>query len=245
MLISLFSLFLSFAQAKTTVIAVLDTGLAYNERSADGHICKFGHRDFTEEQKFDSRFDTKDAVPVDVHGHGTNVAGIINYYASKTNKRFCLVILKIYSFRDHASQISFSIAAIRYALAIRADIINYSGGGYSLDKEEEKAVKEYIANGGLFVAAAGNENRNIDNIPYYPASYADTIVVGNLNSDFSRTKSSNYGKRVTRWEYGNNIKSFEFLFSGTSQAAAAASGKLVGESEINMIKAIKELHYRK
>src|SRR5271165_1628236 len=65
---------------KTTVIAVIDTGFGAGE-FWDGQektrLCKFGHKDFTGGET-SSKFGTNDKVPVDNHGHGTHIAGIVD-----------------------------------------------------------------------------------------------------------------------------------------------------------------------
>jgi hypothetical protein len=245
MLIALFSLFLSVAQAKPIIVAVLDTGLKYNELSAKAHLCQYGHKDFTQEQNYESQFNTKDPVPRDILEHGTNVAGIIDTYASKTGKEFCIVILKIFTYRNRENSIQYSVAAIKYARQIHANIINYSAGGGQANKDEREEVSRFIKSGGKFVAAAGNEKNDLLRIPYYPACYKNVIIVGNMGKNLFPVASSNYGSLVKRWEYGEMVKGFGIELTGTSQATAVATGKIVGELKQNMIEAIKELHYKK
>lgn len=76
---------------------------------------------------------------------------------------------------------------------------------------------------------------------YYPAIYDNRLyVVGNLVNYKTRViaSSSNYGTHINTWEVGTNVLSrlpnakFGFM-SGTSQATAIKSGKLVREMLLN------------
>lgn len=219
---------------KVQVIAVIDTGFGADDSwtgQETAHLCKFGHKNFVPFADDSDRFGTKDPVPVDVHGHGTHIAGLIDYYASKTNNSFCLVILKYYDENAPGLEnLQHTVEAIDYARKIKASFINYSGGGILRAPEEEKAVKDYIDAGGTFVAAAGNEGSDIDFWPYYPAQEDDRVIaVGNGENQSKRAPSSNYGDRVNRWEIGKNVLMYNHYMSGTSQSTAIATGKIVAE----------------
>jgi subtilisin family serine protease len=224
---------------RTTVIAVLDTGFD-GAAVWDGggyhtpKLCQFGHKDFTGGKTAKSTY-TQDEVPVDDHGHGTHIAGLIDRYARQTNQSYCLVILKYYEPNADRKNLQNTIEAINYARQIRADFINYSGGGVQTSPQEIEAVKAFINAGGTFVAAAGNEGSNMDFFHYYPAQDDDRVVaVANGVNEPHRAHTSNYGKRVNRWEQGSNILSilpggqFGYM-TGTSQSAAIATGKIVAE----------------
>jgi subtilisin family serine protease len=61
-----------------------------------------------------------------------------------------------------------AIAAIEYARTAGAKIVNCSWGG----ADDSIALRDAIASSDmLFIAAAGNEGKNIDDIPLYPASF--------------------------------------------------------------------------
>jgi hypothetical protein len=214
-------------------IAVLDTGFGYHDRGHEALLCRYGHKDFTSERQFATTFDVKMPVPLDNHGHGTNIVGLIEEYASKYGKDFCFVIIKYYS-PDASGYVNLlnSRAALEYALNIKVDIINYSGGGAMSDQGEKAFVKKFLDTGGKFIAAAGNDGKNIDvpKFSYFPAQYDSRItVVGNGLSSYSRESSSNYGKAVTRWEDGKDKVGYGVMMTGTSQATAVATGKIVGK----------------
>lgn len=238
------------------IVAVLDTGFGYSNEGLNARLCNTGHKTFTNETQVTNN-DTTDPVPKDTHGHGTNVAGVIEKYAGDSN--YCLVILQYYSPTAKGNDnLKGTIQAIKYAQKIGAKFINYSGGGEEFSKAEEKAVKDYLNSGGIFVAAAGNERSDSDDHPFYPAMYdSREIAVGNaefaepeiydrdftlkINKRYELVKingtdrpgravpSSNFGNKVNRWELGTGVKAYGLTLTGTSQAAAIATGKLIKE----------------
>lgn len=213
---------------KPVVIAVIDSGFGYRNKGHSAHLCKYGHKDFSIDRQFSKDYGTVDPVPLDYNDHGTNVVGIID---ENTKNNFCIVIIKYFS--DNAppeSNLFNSFKAIEYANNINADVINYSGGGPFTDVRERSAVSAYLDSGGIFIAAAGNYNENIDVNPFYPASYdSRIIVVGNNDPSGKRSKTSNYGSTVDRWEMGEKVSYEGITHTGTSQATAKATSKVVND----------------
>lgn len=170
----------------------------------------------------------------DHHGHGTHVAGIIQQRARSARVKF--MILKYYDPLSPASDnLLNTVKAIRYATQMKADIINYSGGGDERSPMEEAAIRDAQRKGILFVAAAGNEGRNTDIAGYYPAGYtlSNIISVAALDSQKRLLASSNFGSRtVDIAAPGKNIFSslpggkYGYM-SGTSQATAWVTGLAV------------------
>ena len=73
-----------------------------------------------------------------------------------------------------------------------ATIISMSLGGGGANSTEENAFKTFTANGGLVIAAAGNDGNNVRS---YPAGYKSVMMVGavdadNLIADFSQFPSN-------------------------------------------------------
>ncbi|HVK62083.1 MAG TPA: S8 family peptidase [Bdellovibrionales bacterium] len=178
----------------------------------------------------------------DNHGHGTHIAGIIGarggngFGISGVAPNVSLMILKYYDPKSsNSNNLKNTIEAIKYAVKMKANIINYSGGGTDYSAEEFAAVKEAEKAGVLFVAAAGNERSNSDESGkhYYPADYdlANIISVTAVNKEETKVlASSNYGVRtVDLAAPGENIysalpgNSFGMM-TGTSQATAFVSG---------------------
>ena len=110
-----------------------------------------------------------------------------------------------------------------------------SGGGNNYLEQEENIIKQNPKI--IFNVAAGNDGKDIDEVPYYPATfkYKNVIAIGNLNKDGkTRNESSNYGSDVKTWEIGTNVLSTlpngkEGKLTGTSMSAAIHAGKLIKE----------------
>lgn len=221
-----------FKKKKDVVVAVIDTGIdpqhpfikdnlfVKNHKTDKLH---YGH-DFSKGRK--SNF-----APIDQHGHGTHIAGIIKSIFPEVK----LMILKYYNPQASGQDnLKSTIAALRYAVKMNVDIINYSGGGPEPAEEERTILKEAKRKGILVIAAAGNEESNIDKRKnaYYPASYdlGNIITVTAHDQNMNILPSSNYGKRsVDIAAPGDRIKSaLPFnragYLTGTSQATAFVSG---------------------
>lgn len=165
----------------------------------------------------------------DLHGHGTHIAGII----AKQAPRSQLMILKYYDDKDTGTnQITATIKAIRYAVQMGADIINYSAGGNVPDPEELKALREAEAKGVLVVSAAGNNQANNDLVGYFPANYplSNIISVAAEKKMGEMLPASNFGSRsvdliAPGFEIRSSHPQGKFVrTSGTSQATAYVSG---------------------
>ena len=178
----------------------------------------------------------------DNHGHGTHIAGIIGARATSTSAvagvspNVSLMILKYYDPKSsNSNNLKNTVQAIRYATKMKANIINYSGGGTDYSAEEFAAIKDAEKAGILFIAAAGNERSNSDEAGkhYYPADYglSNIISVTAVNKEDTKVlASSNYGTRtVDLAAPGENIYStfpgggFQMM-TGTSQATAFVTG---------------------
>jgi len=176
---------------------------------------------------------------VDSHGHGTHVAGII---AAKRggdvgHVGICpgarIMALRYYNeFAPGMENMRNTVAAVEYAIANGAQIINYSGGGAQFSHPEYRALQKAHAKGVLVVAAAGNERSNADVNLYFPAAYPLDNIISVTGSDQNSNKMlfANWGvQRVHVVAPGNSIIStmptllYGFM-TGTSQATAFVSG---------------------
>ncbi len=213
---------------KPIIVAVIDTGFGYKGLGTKAKLCKQGHKNFTSDLDMAPNLNTEDPVPMDYHGHGTNIVGIIDRYANWSTYEYCIVIVKYYSPGFGDDNLKNTVKAIKYATAIGADFINYSGGGKDRSQDEVDAIQSFLNNGGTVVAAAGNEGADLKLTPFYPALADDRIiVVGNLGFDGNKAPSSNYGEKVDIWERGTSIEGFGLIMTGTSQAAAVVTGKMI------------------
>lgn len=236
-------LILSFAQIceakdhKQIKVAVIDTGIDLTMLKSKEY-CNTGHKDFT------------GSGIEDVNGHGTHISGLVDQYAKnlilsedatpgQVNAKsinYCQIIIKYYS-ENGENNLTNSLKAFRWAIDQKVDIINYSGGGTTPFPEEKKLILEALDKGIKVVAAAGNEHSNLSIHRFYPAMYDKRIyIVGNLVDTKSRNiaTTSNFGDPVNTWERGTSLMSTLPLgkygyMSGTSQATAVKSGKLVRE----------------
>jgi subtilisin family serine protease len=122
-------------------------------------------------------------------GHGTHIAGLIGQ-----NPEVRLMILKAMSSASDNS-LSPSVKAIDYAVKMKVDLINYSGGGITPSPDEKEALARAEKAHILVLAAAGNERRNTDRNGFYPADYELTNILSVAAVDLSGEllPSSNFG----------------------------------------------------
>lgn len=210
------------AHAKTIKIAVIDTGYSSFVAKESIPFCDGLHANIPL-----GKFGLKEP-PKDEHKyrHGTNIAWTIyNNVELKNQKNYCLVIINYFS-KTQETLVTHTNTAIKYAINIGADYINFSGGGINADPIETQLVKIALDKGILFFASAGNEGKNLSEQGFFPA-LADprVFVVGNIYKKNKKHFTSNFGKQVDIWENGTNINGGGIVLTGTSQAAAVALGK--------------------
>jgi serine protease len=184
--------------ARGVTVAVLDTGIAYEDvgarfrRSPD-----FGRRQFVQGHDFVG----KDRVPLDVNGHGTHIAGTI---AEKTNNHIALTGLaynaklmpiRVLNGLGHGK--SDRIAkGIRFAAKHGAQVINMSfnfGCGNPVPPVAQ-AMRFASNRGAVLVASVGNgEPRGCVTMP---ASDVHAIAVGGTTEDGCLGAYSRVGPRV-------------------------------------------------
>ncbi|MES2830156.1 MAG: S8 family serine peptidase [Bacteroidota bacterium] len=178
--------------------------------------------------------------------HGTHVAGIIA--ASRNNGIGMdgiadnVKIMAIRAVPDGDERDKDIANAIRYATDHGAKVINMSFGKYYTHDKRivDKAVKYALKKDVLLIAAAGNDNKNIDSSVHYPnRNYVDGgqagawIVVGassSVNDANLKAGFSNYGKTtVDVFAPGVKIYSsvpgskYEYQ-DGTSMASPVVAG---------------------
>jgi hypothetical protein len=238
------------------VVAVIDTGVDYshpdlaanmwvNSREIPGNGVDDDGNGFVDDVHgcavvSDLRSHSGD--PMDDHGHGTHVAGIIGAQAGNSNGvvgvAYNCQIMAIKAAQYSGVLSTSDIAeAINYAVEQGADIINMSFGGYAKSQVEEDSLA--VAFGQcVLVAAAGNDNLGNERYPMYPAAY--NWVLGVMASQPGGTLAlfSNYD--VTP----HNTKEYELMapgvdvwsalpnsqyaaWDGTSMAAPIVSGMAV------------------
>lgn len=148
--------------------------------------------------------------PSDQHGHGTHTAGTIGAVGNNmlgvtgVNWSVKIMTIKIYNNTGFGSTSAMLVAAYNYVRmmklrGVNIRITNNSYGGCDEACGYDQATKDGIDAMGevgiLNVFAAGNDGRNTDNLPAYPASYTSPsiISVANSTSTDTRNSSSNVG----------------------------------------------------
>lgn len=202
------------------VVANIDTGmrlthedLAANIWTNSGEIPNNGVDDdgngfIDDVHGWDFRYNDSD--PTDEHGHGTHVGGTIGAVGNNAlgvvgvNWNVRLMAIKIFSQAANDTTSAMLINAYNYVRlmkerGVNIRVANNSYGGCPEACEYDRATKEAIDAlgdaGVLSVFAAGNNNRNVDEIPFYPGSY-DSPSILNVASSVSsdnRSSFSNYG----------------------------------------------------
>ncbi|MCY1079077.1 S8 family serine peptidase [Archangium lansingense] len=182
------------SRGKGVVVAVLDTGIAYED-----------HDDFKQVPdlkgaKFKTGYDfvNDDEHANDDHGHGTHVAGTI---AQVTNNgqgvagvAFEATLMPVKVLNHFGSGTSADIAeAIRFAADNGANVINMSLGGGGYSKVMADAVEYARKKGVTVVAAAGNAGRpRVE----FPAAYPGAVAVSAVGPGSTRAPYSSYGKEL-------------------------------------------------
>lgn len=140
-------------------------------------------------------------APVDTNGHGTHVAGLVGARGNNATgvTGVCwtakLMIVKFMSVFGRG-QPDDAANGIRYAVKEGARIINASFGTTSQNDKLKDAIEYAKSKGALVVVAAGNDGKNIDKSPLYPASWTDAniLAVAATTEGGGLASFSNYGK---------------------------------------------------
>jgi outer membrane protein assembly factor BamB len=177
--------------------------------------------------------------PVDGSGHGSHVAGIIGAVGNNGRGiagvawRTQLMILRFLPNSGSGSTAD-AIECIDYAIARGARVINASYGSDTFSQAEFNAIRRARDAGIIFVAAAGNDGRNLDVGRAYPTSYLLDNIVSVASSTRLEDLSpfSNFGSgAVDLAAPGSEILSLGHTAddsyvtrSGTSMAAPHVTG---------------------
>lgn len=178
-----------------------------------------------------------DGEPMDDNVHGTHVAGILgavgNNAVGVSGLAWQAKIMAL-KFLDEGATgtTSGAIPAIEYAIANGAKILVNSWGDSNLNPALFEAILAADAQGALFFAAAGNQGRDTDENPFYPAGYDSPNVVSlaSIDADDSLSSFSNFGRlSVDIAAPGGEILSTKpnetyGYISGTSMATPYAAG---------------------
>jgi subtilisin family serine protease len=176
----------------------------------------------------------RDNDPMDFHGHGTHVSGIIGAVTDNSRGMAgitwdCRIMAVRAGYKNTSGygvlRHSDIAPAIMYAVDNGANIINMSFGG-SVSSTIKNAIDYAYSGDVTSIAAAGNENYSYKT---YPAAYDEVIAVSATGHNDSKASFSNYGSWIDVAAPGVNIYSTLFddtyaSWSGTSMAAPHACG---------------------
>ena len=175
----------------------------------------------------------------DDNGHGTHVAGILAAQAgngvggSGIAPGARIMSVKVLD-ANRAGDSSQLAKGIRYAIGEGAKILNVSINGNGTSPDLDDALKYASQQGATVVASAGNQARDIDLTPSYPASSAEpsVLTVTAIETTGSLLSIANRGLRsVDLAAPGGSILSTAMssgyeLREGTSMAAPFVAGSL-------------------
>ncbi|CAJ1362630.1 unnamed protein product [Effrenium voratum] len=104
-----------------------------------------------------------------------------------------LVREKAASYVKDGRDVPQDLMALNYAMAMGAEISSNSWGGHSESPAMQSAIQVAMEEGHLFVSAAGNDNNNADQYPFYPCVYPHVLCVAASNQEDQFTFFTNYG----------------------------------------------------
>ncbi len=210
-LVALLLIIPTISQAKVTVLEV-DTGVDISHLEIRNHV---------------NIKDWETEAYIDTVGHGTHIAGIILDHVCDEVE---LISCKFYEpfETNETKHMTKTIECFKKALNQHIDIINYSAGGLETSPDEYTILKQISNKGIKIVVAAGNDNQDLNTYNYYPAKYdlQNIIVVGNLDTNGERHKTSNYGLKGMVWEIGTKVWStLPYNSWGYMTGSSQATGK--------------------
>lgn len=190
------------------IVAVIDSGVDYEHEDLSanmwinpGEIPDNGIDDDGNEliddvygYDFCTRGQVRDSDPMDENGHGTHCAGTIgavgNNNVGVTGVCWNVKIMAL-RFIDNTGNgnMSDAIACIQYASDMGAKVSSNSWGSDNDPQGLSDAIAAAGANGMLFVAAANNFDKDIDQFPFYPASYSLNNIISVMATDWDDNRA--------------------------------------------------------
>lgn len=221
-----------------TVVAVIDTGVDYNHEDLQDNIwtnsaevsgttgADDDNNGYVDDVHGINLIDPNE-TPMDDHGHGTHVTGIIameNNNVGGVGIAYKSKIMPIKAGGADGTFYSSDIAkGIEYAYKNGADVINMSFGSSAHSALIENALQDAFGSC-VLVAAAGNESTPTADCPLggrnmYPASYS--YVIGVMAYDEANSFAS-----FSNWDYKPNANAeYEVVAPGVSVYSTLPNGR--------------------
>jgi hypothetical protein len=204
------------------IVAVVDTGIDFYHEDLQGRISLDGAWDFV----------LNDSYPLDLDGHGTEVAGVIaaatgnatGIAGTAGRQNVQILPLRVFNWLGETN-IYWVSQAIAHAVDCGAQVINLSLGGPQYSQALADAVDYAWERGVVVVAAAGNEGGPV----FYPAALPHVIAVAASDEGDGVAYFSNHGPEIMVAAPGVDVLSTDAFYpeytvvSGTSIAAPFVS----------------------
>lgn len=220
------------------VVAVIDTGVDYNHEDLQDNIwtnsaevsgtagADDDNNGYVDDVHGINLIDPNE-TPMDDHGHGTHVAGIIAMENNNVGGVGIAYKSKIMPIKAGGSDGTFNSTdiakAIVYAYKNGADVINMSFGSSAHSALIENALQDAFGSC-VLVAAAGNEGMPTADCPLggvniYPAAYS--YVIGVMAYDENNKFAS-----FSNWDYAPNANAeYEVVAPGVSVYSTLPNGR--------------------
>ena len=170
------------ASAPTVVVAILDTGIKPTHPDLDWHLWDDG----SGHHGYNILTNTRNVADED--GHGTLLAGTIGAISNNTvgiaaaEWPIRLMVVKFHDVRTPPTAWTGALAIV-WAVGNKAQVINASWDVGLPIRFLKTAIRFANFEGVPFVAAAGNDGLDNDDLPTYPASYDVDNVVSVMATD--------------------------------------------------------------
>jgi subtilisin family serine protease len=228
--------------SKDIIVAVVDTGVDYKHEDLRANMWKNtaelnGKRGIDDDGNgfvddiYGYNFSKDSNDPMDDNHHGTHVSGIIGAEHNSVGiagviKNTRIMAVKFMDKKGRGN-LEKALRATKYAVENGARVVNNSWGSLGHSEILEEYMAEAGKKGVVFVAAAGNNYKNLDKSPLYPAAFRieNQITVAALNPENRMTGFSCYGPETVHIAApGRNIisttpKNSYKVLSGTSMSA--------------------------
>ena len=180
------------------IVAVIDIGVAYNHPDLmanmwDGTNCVSDTNAVLGNCIHGYDYEDNDKIPLPIDSsHGTHIAGTIASIKNNTKGiAGTAPNAKIMAIRTSLTTAD-NIQSINFAKYNGAKVINASWAGASYDQALHDAIDAFP---GIFVAAAGNNNRDNESVHMYPSDFdsANIISVAATDQNDNLASFSNFG----------------------------------------------------